>query len=313
MSAKNVRRFRLIGLVIAVVLAIAFREKILLIAGVYWGFVILLTIALKFISPDEYAKLKSASNEDEQEESQAVEGSALKSEDESDGLRDSYLNGKYSFAILVISFIAVLVGGIVFIALTGVTYDENQVYLAKECFFNRTFGDFIIFQIAPLIIAAVLTASGCVSIYELTTGVVTSEEKKKYSVSLWKSILLAVVPVTIVVAMLFTILNWATVLTEDGIEVYRPGKETAYYQWDEMISFTCDEGDSFSYPEVDIKFENGEEMNIYFGHFKRESDKLYEDYGHIWEDEKVVTESERFFRHIFLEKYAHLNDTDTQN
>lgn len=319
MTAKNLIRFRVFGLLIAVVLAILFKEKLLLIAGVYWGLVILFTIALRFLNPDEYDKLKSnsdASLDEEEalsEDLEEAETSADESEEDDDGgLRDSYLEGKHSFAILAATFLLVLIGGIVFLVVTGVPYDENQVYFAKESFFNRTIGDLIIFQLAPLGIAAVLTGAGCVSIYEILTGVATAKEKRRYRLSLGKSIVLATGPVILAFAMVFAIQNWATVLTEDGIEIYRPGKEAVCYQWEDMQSFSCDEEDAFSWPELDVEFQNGTKMNIYFGHFERISRKAKEVYKPIWEGDTIVIEGELFIRHIFREKYAHLNNADSQ-
>lgn len=310
MSAKNIKKFRLIGLVVALILAIIFKERILLIAGVYWGLVILLTITLKFVNPNEYAKLKSEHDENEWDHDHGGEEPVSESEDNIGGLRNSYLNGKHSFVILIAGFIAVLIVGFIFLACTGVEYDKNQVYLAAENFFNRSFSDFIVFQIIPLIIAAALTAIGGVSIYEIITGVVTQKEKEKHGVSIGKSILLAVVPIAIVVAMLFTIQNWATVLTEEGIVVYRPWKETVCYRWEDTVSFAYDEGDSFTSPEADIKFENGIELHVDFHDFQR-SNRLYEVYGRVWENGKLVmSEEDLFFKDIFLDKYGHLNSTD---
>lgn len=309
MSAKNIKKFRLTGLAIAVVLAIVFREKILLIAGVYWGVIIVLTITLKFVNPDEYSKLKSKSYEDELE--YEVEEPDPESKDNTDVLRNSCLNGKYSFGVLLGGFITVLIGGFVFIVCTGVEYDENQCYLAAENFFNRSLSDFLVFQIIPLIVAAALTAIACARIYEIITGVVTPKEKEKHGVSIGKSILLAVVPIAIVVAMLFTIQNWATVLTEEGIVVYRPWKETVCYRWEDTVSFAYDEGDSFTSPEADIKFENGIELHVDFHDFQR-SNRLYEVYGRVWENGKLVmSEEDLFFQDIFLDKYGHLNSTDS--
>lgn len=320
MTAKNLRRFRVFGLLIAVVLAILFKEKLLLIAGVYWGLVILFTIALRFLNPDEYDKLKSdsdASLDEEEallEDLEIAEPSADKSEEDDDGgLRDSYLEGKHSFAILAVTFLAVLIGGIVFLVITGVPYDESQDYLAKESFFNTTLGDFIIFQLAPLGIAAVLTGAGCVSIYEILTGVATAKEKRRYRLSLGKSIVLAAGPLILAFAMVFAIQNWATVLTEEGVTVYRPWKEPVCHQWEDMQSFTYDDGDTFSSPEADVVFKDGTKMNLNLGHFERESENLYENYGRIWEEGKLVmTERDLFFRHLLFDKYAHLNQTNSQ-
>lgn len=229
------------------------------------------------------------------------------------GLRDSYLNGRYSFAILIAIFIVVIIGGIAFIAFTGVEYDESKAYLARESFFNRNFSEFIVFQIVPLVAAAALTALSCVSIYEIITGIATPEEREKYKVSLGKSVLLAVVPLAIVVVMIFAIQNWATVLTEEGIEIYRPGQETVCCKWEDTVSFTYEESDASDSPEADITFENGMEVNIDFAYFKRISDNLYEVYERVWEDGKIVmSEKELFFKDIFLDKYGHLNEANSK-
>ena len=310
MSARFIRQFRLIGLGAALILAIIFKEKIFLIAGVYWALVILLTIALKFVNPDEYAKLKSEPEEKDQDEEDMIPESTEESEDDEEGVRDSLFKGKYSFQILTVTFLAVLIGGIIIIVCTGVPYDESQVYFAKENFFNRRFGDLFLFQLAPLVIASFLTSIGCVSTYEILTGVVTRKEKEKYRVSLCKSILLAVGPAVLALVMLFVIQNWATVLTEEGVEVYRPWKETASYRWDDMVAFTYEEADTFTRPEVDIEFENGEKINVYFGHFERISKKAQDVYASVWEGDTFMIEDELFFRHIFLEKYGHLIEAD---
>lgn len=305
MSAKFVKSFGIIGLVVAVILAIAFKEKILLIAGVYWASLILLTIILRFANPKEFKTLKSES--DEGEKDSEIEIDDLDSGDDANLIRDSFLNGKYSFIILVTCFIAVLVGGFVFIAFTGIEYDESQIYIANENSFNRRFEDFIAFQVVPLIVVAALSAICCVSIYEVISGVASKTERKEYNVSLLKSISLAVIPLAIVFVFIFSVQNWATIVTEDGVEIHRPCTATVYYQWEDMTSFTCDKVNTIFPEEVDIEFENGEETHIDFRHFEKESDMFYETYGKVYKDGKRVSATSTFFKHIFLEEYAHLN------
>ena len=301
MSAKNIKKIALIGLPIALVLAVIFKDKILIIAGAYWGLIVLLTILLKIVSPEEYQNLKSDSDNADDE----VPG--LESDEDTDVLRKSFLEGKYSLPILIISFVAVMIGGFIFIVFTGIDYNEHQAYIANESVFNRDFVDFIIFQIAPVVIAAALTAIGCVNIYELLTGVVTPQERKENRISLVKNFLLVLVPIAVSATLVFTIQNWVTIITEEGIEFHRPYKSTAYCQWEDMVSFTYDEGSVFSGPEADIKFRDGTELNIDFGDFYRESDKFYDKYGNQYENGKRVPAYIVFADHIFCEKYEHLN------
>ncbi len=303
MSAKFVKLYGFIGLGTSVILGIIFKEKILLIAGVYWASLILLTIILKIVNPEEFKTLKSESNEEDLE----VGNSNSELTDDEDLLRKSFFSGKYSLIILVAFFITVLIGGFLFIAFTGIEYDESQIYIANENAFNRRFGDFITFQVVPLIAAAALTAICCVSIYEIISGVANKAEKEEHNVSMVKSVSFAIIPLAIVFVFIFSVQSWATILTEDGVEIHRPFTATVYYQWEDMASFTCDEGNAVISPKVDIKFEDGAEMHIDFGHFEKESDMFYETYGKVYKDGKRVSAATTFIEHIFLEKYAHLN------
>ena len=80
MSAKFVKFFGLIGLVVAVILAVAFKEKILLIAGVYWVSLILLTIILRIVKPEEFKTLKDESYKEEKESE--IENNDFESKDD---------------------------------------------------------------------------------------------------------------------------------------------------------------------------------------------------------------------------------------
>ena len=111
-------------------------------------------------------------------------------------------------------------------------------------------------------------------------------------------------------AFVFSVQNWATIITEEGIEVHRPYTATVYHQWEDMTSFTCDKVDSIFPPEADIKFKSGAEVHIDFYDFQKWSDMFYETYGHNYIDGKRVSAEVVFFEHIFLEKYAHLNSND---
>ena len=239
----------------AVILAIIYNDKVLLIAGIYWGIVAIVNIAFFFIDRrqreiDDNYRAECEGKEAEEAAAEDAEdfGTDEKNAGEDEYIRESFGTGKGSNLIGTVAAIAVIA---INLALWLILEPVDQTVVGAVAYilpFNW------MGAIVVTIFEAIIVYVGAIDIYEIIVGVAKEHELEKEKTT--KAGTAVFTMVVIVIAILLVVFCRYTyeIITEDGYEFHSPAWKSYSYEWDNMVSFKYNDEALLSWPVTYVEF-----------------------------------------------------------
>lgn len=294
MHKKITFRILAAAFIAAVILAIIYNDKVLLIAGIYWAIVAVVSVVFHFADKRQREIDDDYRIECEREEE--AEAAAEESEEEI-YTRESFGTGKNSNLVGILAGIAAAaVNLVLWLVLQPV--DQTVVGAVAYILPFNWIGAIVVTVVEAIIVYVV-----AIDLYEIAIGVAKEKELEKEETTK-KGTVIFNLAVIVIAALLVVFCRYNyEMITEEGYEFHSPIRSYEY-RWEDMLSFEYDADILLSMPAtlVEFKEDDGSTRSKSFElhKFRWPTDACKEKYG--------MYRNDGLMDYIFLEKYAWVND-----